>query len=514
MNFVYFEEKILNNLLTKKLNNIFVKINHFKNIDLVFYVLIFLFLIISQNKYLNFETIDWDVHTYLVSSRNVNNNLPLLNQWESKPPLFFYLVNFLMFISNGSFILFKLLNDLILLIPTLLIYFIVKRKTSYSSLSAASSLLFLMLLSNAWSNVEYSEIYVLIFLSIIFYLINNFNSYSSSFIIGIILGLASLINIGSLIFLTAVLMSLIFKNIQNRTYFKKIFCAGLGILIPHSIFFFVYLFNDLMSLYISTIFTMPLGYTETDFNFINEFFVFLRSLFEYNLGIFSILCIFVLLTTSATFSKIKNLNIIKIDFPLNIFIFISLGFYYLASKGYYHHLLFLLFFISLSFYQINKKWVSSYLQFFTFILFFIISITSIAPSYRNLIDLNSTYENYPLRQLSVEINSMFDDDFTVLAFDNILLLYYLDKDNYSYIVHPTNHYEEFITKDLIRLNLISENQIEKMINEEPDVLICSERELYLCENTKYKKINTESYENNPNLHFYDKNKKIQLFVRN
>ena len=54
-----------------------------KKIDLIFYILIFSFLIISQNKYLNFETIDWDIHTYLVSARDVNSNLPLSRQWES-----------------------------------------------------------------------------------------------------------------------------------------------------------------------------------------------------------------------------------------------------------------------------------------------------------------------------------------------------------------------------------------------------------------------------------------------
>ena len=108
---------------------------------------------------------------------------------------------------------------------------------------------------------------------------------------------------------------------------------------------------------------------------------------------------------------------------------------------------------------------------------------------------------------------MFDDDYKILAFDNILILYYLDKENYSYIVHPTNHYEKFITNDLIELGLISENQIENMFNEKPDILICSEREIIFCENPEYKKIDTQKYEINPNLHFYEKNKKIQIFKR-
>ena len=514
LNFEYFETKILNNTLTHKLITIFERLNMLKKIDLIFYILIFSFLIISQNKYLNFETIDWDIHTYLVSARDVNSNLPLSTQWESKPPLFFYIVNLLMSLSNGNFIIFKLLNDLVLFIPTLLIYFTVRKKTESSSLSTASALLFLMLLSNTWSNVGYSEIYVLVFLSVSFYLNNNFNSNISSFNIGFTLALASLVNIGSLIFVIGMIISTIYNNFTNNNYLYKLTYMALGLFIPHALFFSIYYMDDLTGLYISTLITMPLAYTETEFNFMNEFFVFLRSLFEYNLGLFLLLCISGYFSISVLFSKIRKLDIFKLDFNLNIFIFCSIGFYYLAAKGYYHHLLFMLFFISMSFYQVNKKWVSSYFQLLTFAIFFVILFTSFGKSLNNLIDLDSTYENYPLRQLSKEIDLMFDDDFTVLAFDNILILYYLDKENYSYIVHPTNHYEKFITNDLIRLGLISENQIENMINENPDILICSEREIYLCENPEYKKIDTKKYEINPNLHFYEKNKQIQIFKRN
>lgn len=513
LNFEYFETKILNNSLTHKLINIFERLNKLKKIDLIFYISILLFLIISQNKYLNFETIDWDIHTYLVSARDASSNLPLSRQWESKPPLFFYIVNLLMLLSNGNLIIFKLLNDFVLLIPALFIYFTVRKKTESSSLSTASALLFLMLLSNTWSNVGYSEIYVLVFLSAAFYINNNFNSNISSFNIGFTLALASLVNIGSLIFVIGMIVSTIYNNFRSNSYFYKLAYMALGLFIPHALFFIIYFMNDLTGLYISTLITMPLAYTETEFNFINEFFVFLRSLFEYNLGLFFLMCMAGYFSIGVLFSKFKKINIFKFDFNLNIFIFCSIGFFFLAAKGYYHHLIFMLFFVSMSFYQVNKKWVSSYFQFFTFAISFVILFTSFGKSFNNLINLDSTYENYPLRQLSVEIDSMFDDDYKILAFDNILILYYLDKDNYSYIVHPTNHYEKFITNDLIRLGLISENQIENMFNEKPDILICSEREIYFCENSEYKKIDTQKYEINPNLHFYEKNKKIQIFKR-
>ena len=273
-----------------------------------------------------------------------------------------------MSLSNGNFIIFKLLNDLVLFIPTLLIYFTVE-KTESSSLSTASALLFLMLLSNTWSNVGYSEIYVLVFLSVSFYLNNNFNSNISSFNIGFTLALASLVNIGSLIFVIGMIISTIYNNFTNKTYLYKLTYMALGLFIPHALFFIIYFMDDLTGLYISTLITMPLAYTETEFNFMNEFFVFLRSLFEYNLGLFLLLCMSGYFSISVLFSKIRKLDIFKLDFNLNIFIFCSIGFYYLAAKGYYHHLLFMLFFISMSFYQVNKKWVSSYFQLLTLLFF-------------------------------------------------------------------------------------------------------------------------------------------------
>ena len=71
-----------------------------------------------------------------------------------------------------------------------------------------------MLLSNTWSNVGYSEIYVLVFLSVSFYLNNNFNSNISSFNIGFTLALASLVNIGSLIFVIGMIISTQFITIS------------------------------------------------------------------------------------------------------------------------------------------------------------------------------------------------------------------------------------------------------------------------------------------------------------
>ena len=51
-----------------------------------------LFLILSQNRYLNIETITWDTSSYLVASNEIDRGfIPLQTQWESKGPLTMYI---------------------------------------------------------------------------------------------------------------------------------------------------------------------------------------------------------------------------------------------------------------------------------------------------------------------------------------------------------------------------------------------------------------------------------------
>ena len=54
-----------------------------------------------------------------------------------------------------------------------------------------------------------------------------------------------------------------------------------------------------------------------------------------------------------------------------------------------------------------------------------------------------------------------------------MVLFYLDKLNHSYIVHPTNHFEDYISKPLERFGKIQENNIEKLLVEKPEVVICN-----------------------------------------
>ena len=86
-------------------SDFFDEINDFQfilnkvNYSILFGV-IFIINVLFQNAYLNFETIDWDISSYLVVSNEINQgNLPLEHQCESKPPFLFYTYNFRIIIN-------------------------------------------------------------------------------------------------------------------------------------------------------------------------------------------------------------------------------------------------------------------------------------------------------------------------------------------------------------------------------------------------------------------------------
>ena len=102
-----------------------------------------------------------------------------------------------------------------------------------------------------------------------------------------------------------------------------------------------------------------------------------------------------------------------------------------------------------------------------------IFVKSFNKSYDNLSNLNSVQENYPIFKLSKEIEKNFQGDYEILALEYVLVLFYLDKQNHSYIVHPTNHFEDYISEPLERFGKIQENNIEKLLIEKPKVVICN-----------------------------------------
>ena len=227
---------------------------------------------------------------------------------------------------------------------------------------------------------------------------------------------------------------------------------------------------------------------------------YLRSFYKFNAALYS-LFIFIIISVSIQFlnNRIKNKENISYSIDdISIFIIFSIIFSMLD------HMVTIItcFFDILSsafdnedFYKSPKK------LFILFLISALIStgITQFPSSINNLKNLDTTFKNYPLRALSVEIDSYFDDeDYTILAFDYNLVLFYLDKHNQSYIVHSENYLEEYIVNELIEVNYMSENEINDLLDQEADVVICSPRmikngvvtknELINCEISDYKKI--------------------------
>lgn len=487
------------------------------------------FAILSQNIYLNFETIDWDVASYLVASQDIaNGNVPNQYQWESKGPVLFYFYYLLMLFAGKNFLIFKLLNDLILIIITIFLYLTIYELSNKDKLkSIFSSLLFLVLMSQSWAVGEYSEIYSLFFISCASYLMVAKISDRYKYIyIGTLLALSTLVNQGTILFALPILHYIFLdtrgKNLKNGLI--KFITPGI---IIHLLFLLYYSYHSILDVYITTYIQIPLGYIQSNYANLYELKVFFRSFYEsYHPIYFALLSILIFLITQlfTLFNRLSN----YVNDWIITFLITSVIFYYVGSHNYYHHLIFFLFAISLSIIKIPNSQ--------SLLIYSFISIASILliiqdgnQTVYNLKNTESLFEDYPLRKLSQEIDMQFQNDYTVLALDHTLILYYLDKPNYTYIIHPSNHAEDYIVKTLASLGKINENYLEEiLLYQDPDVILCSARMIVKGNPTKntlfncavddyrkeYIKLDTTKYEQNLNLSYYvDPYREINVYIK-
>lgn len=487
------------------------------------------FAILSQNIYLNFETIDWDVASYLVASQDIaNGNVPNQYQWESKGPVLFYFYYLLMLFAGKNFLIFKLLNDLILIVITIFLYLTIYELSNKNKLkSIFTSLLFLVLMSQSWAVGEYSEIYSLFFISCASYLMVAKISDRYKYIyIGTLLALSTLVNQGTILFALPIL-HYIFLDTQGMNLKNGLIKFITPGIIIHLLFLLYYSYHSILDIYITTYIQIPLGYIQSNYANLYELKVFFRSFYEsYHPIYFALLSILIFLimqlfTLSSRLSNYVNDWIIT-------FLITSVIFYYVGSHNYYHHLIFFLFAISLSIIKIPNSQ--------SLLIYSFISIASILliiqdgnQTVYNLKNTESLFEDYPLRKLSQEIDMQFQNDYTVLALDHTLILYYLDKPNYTYIIHPSNHAEDYIVKTLASLGKINENYLEEiLLYQDPDVILCSARmivkgnptnnTLFNCAVDDYRKeyikLDTTKYEQNLNLSYYiDPYREINVYIK-
>ena len=505
-------------------------LNQFRLSYLIFIVFISTLTIISQNYFLNFELIDWDIPSYLVAASDVlRGNLPLENQWESKGPLFFYLYSFILILSGKNLIYFKIFNDLILLFISLMIFKITSLKTRGNFiLSSIASTIFILLFSLSSLVSEYSELYSLIFISISYYLFekNEFNNLNL-FFVGILLSFSTLINQGTVLFVFPYLV-MIFFNRKSISIIQKYFVFGIGLIAPHLFFLLLYFFKGLADIYIATFIEIPLKYTASSFSYIYELRVFFRQYFELNSFIYVSIFILIIFYISNLINQRKLFKFYK-DFDM-LNLFFGLSFYIIASHNYYHHLFFVLFFIPFFVSKIEYQKQISLLLLVVLISSVTIINERFSKSYEYVSNVQDTLENYPIYQLSKDLNNqMTESQYSVFALDYVLVLFYLDKPNFTYVIHPSNFEEDFIVETLDRLGYQNRDiEDDIVLSDFVDIILCTPRmvingevrsnPLINCDvsayNRSYIRVNTVQYNTNPNLEYVnDPYKEISLYIK-
>ena len=492
----------------------------FKFNKISYLIIIFIALIINQNTYLNFEIISIDVPSYLVASRSINFlNFHFLINGNPKALCLFTFIDFYCLYQTTIIFFFRILNDLLLFLITFLIFSTSYKISNNYFTAFISSIFFVSITSHVWYVTELSEIYCLVFILYQYFIISGRPMTKKTILLcGVLVSISSLINQSTAIFLIGCIFY-IYKeiNLKELNYY---FTLLLGFLIPQIIFYLLYFFNDLSILYFTNYIKIPFGYVGSGEFQLYELIVWLRRYFNFSqLLYFSFLSVFFVLAIKL----LKKQFFKSFRFNLNI-LYLILGFliYVIAGHNYQHHLFYTIAFFSIliSHLEINKMTSVIYVL----IIFSAIHIFSFSfdKSFNNLINYEETFDNYPLRSLASEINNLYEDkNYEVLAIDHVLLLFYLEKPNISYIIHPFNNFEEYIVNALLETGKLKTNDSSHLsyyIETEPEIIICAPQtiidgsptklgsDIFNCEITDYKKnyikLDTQIYLDNPNREYY------------
>ena len=464
-------------------------------------------LLFFQISTYHYETLDWDINAFLVTSLEFGRgNLPFEYQYENKPPLLFAIFYLFSIITNKSLVYINLLNDLIIcLILGQTIFLFNTEKKEIKINNFLPGLIFILLISNVWFHPSYSEYLSLFFIVSALLIYKKLNSIYKYFLIGSLLALSSLINIGTSIFLVCFL---IIYFIQEKKIIHKIFSTLLGFGFIHTISISVYFFNGALEEYVMAMLFIPLSYGGTEFSFSNSITVFLTSFISYSFYIYLLLLVSISIALFKVSIIIKNQNIKFKNIEILFFIIFSLLFYSLAGKGYYHHLIFFLYFVSLSSIWIRNILNNRYFTIFVFVTLFLSLNQYKDQTFENIQNFYSIEDNYPVRSAAGTIIKKKLDYENIFSSEHVLLLYYLDKQNSSYIVHPALYDYEEITSVLIEFDKISQNEI----------YVNSIKNQNIIEGSKIENINSDFYEldfeivNHHLLNYWDTDSKLKIFI--
>ena len=474
--------------------------------------MLFLFFLIFffQSSTYNYETLDWDVNAFLVTSLELGRgNLPFETQYDNKPPLLFAIFYFFTILANKNLLIIKILNDLIIfLISVQSIYLFKKRGTRPEIFNFVPSVVFILVTSNVWFHPSYSEFISLFCISSSYLIYKRSENRNKFLIIGLLLSASSLINLGTSLFLICFVVILLLY--ENNKY-KKIFNLLIGFGIIHLILLGIYAVNGSLSDYLMAMVQIPLSYGVTEFSLFSSLTIFLTSFIKYNLLIYTLILFSISLSIHIILKMVRENKLMFENSELIFLIFFGLMFFNLAGKGYYHHLIFLLYFLSLSFIFLRDTIINKGI-----VVFFILVITSFTISefteysLNNIKNFLTLEEEYPIKKVSNEIilhNYKYDEIFST---NHILLLYYLDKPNTSYVVHPALYDYEEITSVLIENNKIKDNEIVFQLDRLPQIY--EGNDLETTDNSNYYKIELPEI-NNSLLNYWSKDNNVFLFIK-
>tara|TARA_B100001057_G_scaffold501279_1_gene623108 strand:- start:4513 stop:6477 length:1965 start_codon:yes stop_codon:yes gene_type:complete len=469
-----------------------------------FFILYLVLVIFTQFSTHHFETMDWDINSYLVTSMDISKGqLPFESHYENKPPLLFYIYYLMSLTSNQNLLVIKILNDLFLFGSVFVLHLLISKTSKNIITPLVGTTMFIVLMSKNWFHPGYSEIHALLFLSISLLFLYEGNRNLRIFLSGLFFALTTLTNLGTVIFIIPICIGIL----KNSDSFRKLIYFIGGFFIPHFIFLIIYTINGLYKNYILAMYTIPRNYPRGKKQILNEFGIFIEDISNYSFLIYlALLLVFVNLLF--LFIKERKYE----DYLSNYFVFVfvfSLLFYFLASMGYQHHLIFSLFFIAYLISYINDKKIIYIIGLLSFVSLFNLS-ENIEKSYQNIQNRSKLVQEYPIKKAS---QIYFNDEkisYDIFALDNYLILFYLDIPNKSYISHPSLYKEQFVLEPLARINLVSTNEVENMISKTPQFIVCSNLNEECLNLENYIEINTDELKGEI-LHYYQREKSFKLF---
>lgn len=452
---------------------------------LFIYFGIFIQVVVIQFSTHHYETLDWDINAFLVTSLEFGRgNLPYEFQYENKPPLLFLIFYIFSVISQKSLLLIKIINDLIVFLLSIsLIKLYGNNKYSYWNI--IPGIAFIALSSNVWFHPNYSEYLLLIFVVATNYIYEKSEGNFKYTNIGVLLALSTLINLGAILFLLNYIIIIYIKEQRVRIQLRNLF---FGFSFVHLLTGLTYFIFGAFREYLMSFLIIPYSYSSSEFSFWSAVRVFIQAMAEFNLFLYALLIILISIASFKAVLLIRNLNFNNHNLEIVLHLFASILFFGIAGKGYYHHLIPFIYFLPACFHFINKTFSKGLIIFLLVFSFIGVNEKFLNQSINNIKNIETLEENYPTKKAYNQIKNLIDDSDVIFSTENILLLYYLDSRNSSYIVHPALYDYSEVTSVLERSNKIVLEEVEANLQLLPEVVEGSNFDESLIDKDVYQEI--------------------------